>query len=152
MCNSNIVINGTKQTNKRKIKTQSVRTTTIFVYYTCTAILCLHSEAEVNSTNVLSSWHCNIDTQFHLSVSFIDTICAPLKSYHHNCKYKFNGIIFFYRSSTNPRQSCTSMLVCYCDHLILGGVGISTEIYRHKRILYSGKFLNGANFRMTIRK
>ena len=91
------------------------------LYYTCTVILCLHSEVEGNSTNVLSSWHCNVDTQFHLSVSFIDSVCAPLKSYHHSCKYKFNGIIFFISVSQTSSRSVTSfnlsMLVCYCNKL-----------------------------------
>ena len=65
--------------------------------YTCTAILCLHSEAEVNSANVLSSWHCNVDTQFHLSISFIDNVYAPLKSHHHNCENsnKLKGVIAY---------------------------------------------------------
>ena len=54
--------------------------------YTCTAILCLHSEVEGNSANVLSSWHCNVDTQFHLTISFTNCVYTPLKSHHHNCK------------------------------------------------------------------
>jgi len=66
-------------------------------YYTCSAILCLHSEVEGNSTNVLSSWHCNIDTQFHLSTSFINYVYTPLKSYRHNCKNsnKLKGIMAY---------------------------------------------------------
>ena len=61
--------------------------------YTCTAILCLHSEAEVNSTNVLLSWHCNVDTQLYLSISFTNYVYAPLKSHRHSCKKNSNKLM-----------------------------------------------------------
>ena len=76
--------------------------------YTCTAILCLHIEAEGNSTNVLSSWHRNVDTQFHLSFCFTNYVYETLKSHHHSCKKirnKLNGTIVFIWVSKNPRHS-----------------------------------------------
>ena len=75
-----------------------------YIIRTCTAILCLNSEVEGNSTNVLSCWHCNVDTKYHLSICFPNCVYAPLKSHHHSCKknsIKLNGIIIYISVSQN---------------------------------------------------